>query len=730
MTERVFLSIHTGPAHSMATMIPRVIEPFLQACAGLLAHEPTRTISLEIWAVDGQVHFLIHCDRVWAPILTQQLYACYPMVLIEELAEAPGELGSGQTLAVASVGFSPEDGALKVADGEPTETLQAIIDVLGQLPADDHAIVQLVLATAQERVSPLGEFFKGLRDDFLIEAKRSLLGIAPAEKDDAPNPKRDQALFRAGIRVAVRRQASYQTAVATLDQLAATFHQFTQPDQARCEVKQPKRPGRWLQEFQARARGRETGFLLTATEASQLFHLPFAMQGSRAIRQLPSLVLPPPPVDEAVARRGLKLGTARYRGQTQPVYLDSEDRLRHLYLIGQTGTGKSTLFQGGALQDILRGDGCCFIDPHGEAIDWLLPRIPRERLDDVLLFDPSDSAGLLGLNLLEWQTPAERDLLIQELIHLFYKLFDPNRTGLIGTQFEHWLRSAALTVTEPDVRGTLVDIPRLFVDDGFRQAVVRRVVHPEAQAFWRDQMGQTAAFHKSEMLNYFTSKFGSFLGNQTLRTIVGQRHSAFHFRALMDKRKIVLVNLSKGKLGELNAQLLGIILLAKIQMAAMSRADVPPSARAPFYVYIDEFQTLATDAFASMLSELRKYGVALHLTHQYADQLSPSIRQAIAGNVGTLLALRLGIEDAEWLAPHFQPLTYDDLTHVPAHHFHVRTLSAGRALVPFTARADLAHHPASLEVAAAIRQRMHAFVAAYAQAPHRLRQPTLAGTHS
>ncbi|MDF2461332.1 MAG: hypothetical protein K0S68_735 [Candidatus Saccharibacteria bacterium] len=228
-------------------------------------------------------------------------------------------------------------------------------------------------------------------------------------------------------------------------------------------------------------------------------------------------------------------------------------------------------------------------------------------------------------------------------------------------------------------------------------------------------MAQTADFHKSEMLNYFTSKFGSFLGNSVMHQILSARTSAFDMRTLMDRRKILLVNLSKGKLGSLNAQLLGTLIVTKLQMAAMSRADVAPEHRPPFYVYIDEFQNVVTDSFAQMLSEIRKYGVGLHLAHQYVDQLPDNIKQAIAGNVGTLMAFRLGHADAQWLAPHFAPLTAEDLTNIPPYHYHLRTLAGGQLTTPFTVVSPQVKATPQPALEQALRSRVRRFVAAQAQ---------------
>jgi hypothetical protein len=265
------------------------------------------------------------------------------------------------------------------------------------------------------------------------------------------------------------------------------------------------------------------------------------------------------------------------------------------------------------------------------------------------------------------------------------------------------------------IRGTLVDIPRLFTDMEFQSFAFDRLEHPAAIDFWHNQMSQTADFHKSEMLNYFTSKFGSFLGNDTMRNILSSRQSAFDFRKLMDQQKILLINLSKGKLGSLNATLLGTMLMTKLQMAALSRATVPPEQRRPFYVYIDEFQNIATESFATMLSEIRKYGLGLHLAHQYVDQLSLSLQQAIAGNVGTVAAFRVGQVDAQWLAPHFLPLSMQDLTNIQPFHFHVRALIHGTLSSPFTIRSLPVKSNVNPMVAQAIRHRVQAYATAVQQ---------------
>ncbi len=377
------------------------------------------------------------------------------------------------------------------------------------------------------------------------------------------------------------------------------------------------------------------------------------------------------------------IGHNIYRGKTTPIRFQAQDRLRHMYMIGKTGVGKSTVFQNMTLQDIHNRNGVCFIDPHGESIDWLLARIPANRLEDVILFDPSDTDFPLGLNLLEASDQREKDFLVSELIQIFYKLFDPDKTGIIGPQFEHWLRNAALTVMSGE-GGSLIEIPKLFIDKRFEAIKRKTLKDPMVQEFWSKQMAQTADFHKSEMLNYFTSKFGSFMNNELMRNLIGQHKSSFNFDQVLSGEKILLVNLSKGKIGELNAQMLGLILVSKLQAAVLKRAHLPENERTPFYLYVDEFHNVVTDTFASLLSESRKYGLGVHMTNQYFAQLPEKVQDSILGNVGTLLSFEIGVEDAEKLAKEFTPFTKDDFVSLERFNFYIKLMIDGKMSEAFS----------------------------------------------
>lgn len=399
------------------------------------------------------------------------------------------------------------------------------------------------------------------------------------------------------------------------------------------------------------------------------------------------------------------IGKTSYRGSNQSIFLKNSDRLRHVYTLGKTGVGKTSLYQTMCLEDIVAGRGVCFIDPHGQGIDWLLERIPKNRLQDVVLFDPSNEDFPFGLNILEAKTESEKDFLVNECIEILYKLYDPQRTGIIGPQFEHWLRNAALTVMAHPNGGTLTEIPRLFVDKKFELERRKHVTDPLVMEFWTKQMAATSDFHRSEMLNYFSSKFGHFMQNRLMRAILGQHRSSIDLEQTINNGKILLVNLAKGKIGELNAHLLGLIVLAKLQAAILKRTQAPTGSFEPLYLFVDEFQNVTTDTFLSMLSESRKYGLAVHVAHQYFGQLPQKIQGAILGNVGTMIVFEIGTEDTAIFTKEFPGFSSDDFLHLAKYHFYIKLMIDGKTSDPFSGKSTLleaATYPEHPEILKAI----------------------------
>jgi len=354
-----------------------------------------------------------------------------------------------------------------------------------------------------------------------------------------------------------------------------------------------------------------------------------------------------------------------------------------MYAIGKTGVGKSELLKSLILQDINNGEGVCFIDPH-DTIEKILPLIPPSRAEDVIYFDPSDTERPMGLNMLEAQTEEQKHYVVSAIVGLMYKLYDPMKTGIIGPRFEHAVRNAMLTVmVEPG--NTFIEVVRVLTDSSFVQELLPKLQDPIIRRYWTDQIAQTADFHKSEVLDYIVSKFGRFVTNKLMRNIIGQSKSAFDFRRVMDDGKILLINLAKGKIGEENSNFLGLILVPKILVAAMSRQDVPEEKRRDFYMYVDEFQNFATPDFAQILSEARKYRLNLTVANQFIGQMEEEVKNAIFGNVGTLASFRVGVTDANYLQHEYQPVFSEpDLINIERFNAYVKTVVGNEPVPPFS----------------------------------------------
>lgn len=402
--------------------------------------------------------------------------------------------------------------------------------------------------------------------------------------------------------------------------------------------------------------------LMVEKELAGIFHFPDSRYNKIPIIQwITSKILPPP---AELPKEGILLGINRYRATETEVRFLPGDRTRHQYIIGKSGTGKSALLSFMTRQDIKDGAGLCLIDPHGDLIEDVLEYIPKERAKDVVLFDPADTERPMGLNLLEAKTDEEKDRASIDAMEIFIKMFG---NEIFGPRIQHYFRNGCLTLMDDDEEGaTLIDVPRLYVDDEFQRYKVAKCRNPVVRSFWEHEIAKTGAREKEEMIPYFSAKFGPFVTNTTIRNIVGQPKSAFDIRKIMDEKKILLVNLSKGKIGSVNAQLLGLVFVNKASMAAMSRASIPRRDRKRFYLYVDEFQNFVTDAFTTILSEARKYELALIMAHQYIGQLvgkteaygesNTKMRDAVFGNVGTILSFKIGAEDAEYMAKEFAPL--------------------------------------------------------------------------
>jgi hypothetical protein len=421
--------------------------------------------------------------------------------------------------------------------------------------------------------------------------------------------------------------------------------------------------------------------ILNSEELATIFHFPNRQVTTPHIYWLYAKTAPAP---QGIPTEGLYLGKSSYRGVERPVYINEFDRMRHMYIIGKTGTGKSELLKDLILQDMKAGRGICFMDPHGDAVEDLLQMVPPERAEDVIYFRPSDVDRPMGLNLLEAKTEDQKHFAATSVINMMYKLFDPYKTGIVGPRFEHAVRNAMLTAMSSE-GSTFIEVMRILTDVKFVQELLPKVTDPIVRRYWTDQIAQTSDFHKSEVLDYITSKFGRFVTNKMIRNIIGQSESSFSFREVMDQGKILFINLSKGELGEENSSFLGLVLVPRILMAAMSRADIPEDQRKDFYLYVDEFQNFATPDFAQILSESRKYLLGLCVANQFIGQIDEDVKNAVFGNVGTVLCYRVGVSDANYLAREYAPVfSEDDLLNIEKYHVYIKTIVNNEPVPPFS----------------------------------------------
>ncbi len=494
-------------------------------------------------------------------------------------------------------------------------------------------------------------------------------------------------IFFADIRI-VASGPTRERAQSILQDIEAPFQQFADTAGNRLIFREvPERKiKKFAQAFSYRLLDESVAMPLSTTELATLAHLPGVDSKTAApeLKQEKSGVSAPP---SELAHTGAVLGVNNFRGSKKEIRIAPEDRLRHLYVIGQTGTGKSTLLKNVILQDILSGAGVCMIDPHGSDVLDILSAVPPERLKDVIYFDPGATERPMGLNMMEYDPahPEQKTLVVDELLGIFKKLFGAVPESM-GPAFEQYFRNAALLVMEaPELGNTLMDISRIFSDSRFRAKKLAACKNPIVLRFWQDIAMKTTGDQGLEnYAPYVTNKFDAFTTNEIVRPIIAQQKSSFNFRDIMDNRKILLVNLAKGRIGELNANLLGLVIVGKFLLAALSRADSVGKDLPPFYLHIDEFQNFTTPSIATIFSEARKYKLSLTVAHQFISQLTEEIRDAVFGNVGSICAFRVGASDAEFLEKQFAPtFKQHDLMNVDNRNAYIRLLVNGRPATPF-----------------------------------------------
>jgi hypothetical protein len=659
-----------------------------------------RHLSFEIVAKDGLILYYVVVPIVLVDVVRQAIAAAYPSARLEEVEEHNIFSAAGKLSGTIGGEFT-----LKKSFMYPIATYQeskrdaarAILNALSGATREDGVGVQILIRPAQEgwvraALNKVEHIKKDRASGKKSGHSAALKGIGsalwkPPSADDHKDERGVETQLTSveqkeidaieektrypGYEVLIRVIASSNTSSRSqtlMKNVVAAFSLFDSPSYNGFKFAISRNVEELVTAYIFRFFPQSVNTnILNSVELSTIFHLPSQnnIPTSQVQRQMSKQVDGPTQIME----EGVLLGYNEFRGVKKPIRLSTNDRRRHTYIIGQTGTGKSVLLENIAYQDMMEGGGFAFVDPHGDSVEKLLGKVPKERVEDVIYFNPGDMTNPIGLNMFEFDHPDQKDFLVQEAINMLYGLYDPGHTGIVGPRLEHIFRNCALLLMSDPAGGTFIDIPKLLIDDEFMKSKLKYVTDQTVLDFWTKEFPDSKRSNESgEVISWVVSKFGPFISNDAMRNIIGQTKSGFNLRDIMDNRKILLVNLSKGKMGELNSKLLGIIFVMKFQAAAMGRANIPEDEREDFCLFVDEFQNFATDSFESILSEARKYRLNLVLGNQFMTQLTDKIREAIIGNVGTVISGRIGVTDADILVKKFSP-TFDaeDLTKMPNH---------------------------------------------------------------
>lgn len=677
-----------------------------------------RHLALEIVSVKGSVDFFTAVPIALVDVVKQAVMSAYPSARLEEIEEHNIFSSTGKLQGTAGGELTlKEHYAYPIATYQDIkrDPIQSMLNALSTLEETDGVGIQILLRpAASEWRSKASEVASSKR-----KGKKSRSGIdsafwwvrqlfvaltkPPEDKSggggssDKPELSAldqnildsiDEKTRNPGFETLIRVVASSDTpqkSQALLSNVVAAFALFDAPGKNGFSYTPAKDIESFVTAYILRFFPQQHNkSILNTIELATLYHFPDQknIPTSQLERQQSKQVDGP----RNMGDEGLLLGYNVFRGNKRPIRLSPQDRARHMYAVGQTGTGKSQFLENLALQDMINGDGFAFVDPHGDTAENLLAMVPKERTEDVIYFCPADMDYPMGLNLFGYTHENQKDFLIQESIAMLYKLYDPNRQGMIGARFERIFTNCALLLMADPAGGTFVDIPKLLIDPEFMKSKLKYTKDKNVLDFWTKEWPNAQRSNDAgEVTSWVVSKFGAFLSNEMMRNIIGQTKSSFDLRDIMDNKKILIVNLSKGKTGDLNSRLLGMIFVMKFQAAAMSRADVPESERVDFSLYVDEFQNFTTDSIATILSEARKYRLNLIVANQFTTQLSEEVRGAVFGNVGTVVSFRIGQDDVESLGKYFQPMFGpEDLLRVPNWNTVVRTLISGVPTQPFS----------------------------------------------
>lgn len=681
-----------------------------------------RHISFEIVAHEGLVHYYVVVPTVILENIKQAVVAAYPTARLEEVEELNLFSKVGKVGGTIGGEFSltkPYEFPIATYKETKRDAMGAILNAMAMAKQGDGMGVQILMRPAKsgwrtkldKRVKNIREGKQGAATGGLTGPDLSYFGqmfealwrppnFKEDEKDKTPISGADQAKAEAmeekakysGYETLIRVVASSSNADRSqtlLAGLVSAFALFTSPTQNSLRFRPANNMEDFITSYIMRFFPQEINSnILNTVELASIFHLPdqTSLPSTQVERQQFKEVDGPSKPMES----GLLIGYNTYRGRKKTIRITDNDRRRHIYVMGSTGMGKSVFLENLAYQDIVGGRGFCFIDPHGDSAEKLLTLIPKERLNDVIYFDPADMDNPIGLNLFEIDPndpdpERTKDYIVAETMNMLYSLYDPNRQGIVGPRMANIVRYAALLLMSAPGGGTFMDIPKILVDPDFAKSKIPYLTNQRAIDFWTKEWPNAQKSNDAgDLTSWVVSKWADF-ENTMMTNILGQAKSSLNLREVMDKQKILLVNLSKGKLGEAPAKLLGMVFVMKFQAAAMSRANIPESERKDFCLFADEFQNFATDSFESILSEARKYRLNLVIAHQFMGQLIDKIRGAVKGNVGAYIIGRVGTDDVEDIVKMFQPVfSTEDLLYMPNYVAAVKMLVDGAPAAPFS----------------------------------------------
>lgn len=636
----------------------------------LIFEEPY--VAFEMMNVGLGTQFYVAFPRLLENQIVKYIYSIFPGVEVSRATDQNPFFANGRAV-FSTLGLSrPPTIPLPTFDMWDGDPLAQLLAVFEEVKLDERAAFQVLI-----RPAPVDWNEKAIHE---VESK----AMAPDTQRwdvhfiERLRDKASRPVFFTNIRLTASARQE-KRAYELLAKLERALGSVTVPDMNQLESYEIIREDAVFN-FALRLFNSALAVPLSTRELASIYHFTYAggaaasTPAEAAGQKLPDFA----PTEES----DIVLGTLMGVGDAKVRFLSALDRFSHFYSVGQTGTGKSALFAEMIRQDLERGRGAAVIDPHGDLIETVLRNIPAKRVEDVILFDPADTERPFGLNMLEFSDENERDQIVQEMIVIFEKLFPKE---FVGPVFEHNMRHALLTLmARADPVGTLVEVPRLLTDEIFAKRYVSQLTDPLVRDYWQKERPRLSAADQAEVLQYIISKLGRFIENRLMRNILGQRRSSFNVGEIISEGKIFLANLAKGKLGELNAALLGLIIVSKIQIAALKQAELPPEKRRHFFLYMDEFQNFTTDNIAVILSEGRKYGLSLNVTHQFIGQLKGVIQEAVFGNVGTLVVFRIGAPDAEFFSHEFAPLgNVYDFVNMGNYEAFGRLMAQGKRTPPF-----------------------------------------------